>query len=81
MLAEPPYVATILCLLVVLAEWLSHRKFSESWLDVDRAILAAARPPQGVLAIAMERGDLRLPSILAGSLGNAIGTYAGLVIA
>jgi hypothetical protein len=27
------------------------------------------------------RGDLRLPGILAGSLGNAIGTHAGFVIA
>jgi uncharacterized membrane protein len=35
----------------------------------------------GVLAIAIGRGDLRLPGILVGSLGNAIGTYAGFVIA
>ena len=35
----------------------------------------------GVLATAIGRGDLRLPGILAGSLGNAIGTYAGFLIA
>ncbi|HEX4667491.1 MAG TPA: DUF819 family protein [Chthoniobacterales bacterium] len=35
----------------------------------------------GVLAIAIGRGDLRLPGILAGSLGNALGTYAGFIVA
>ncbi len=35
----------------------------------------------GVLATAIGRGDLRLPGILAGSLGNAVGTYAGVLIA
>ncbi len=35
----------------------------------------------GVLATAIGRGDLRLPGILAGSLGNAVGTYAGLAVA
>ena len=35
----------------------------------------------GVLATAIGRGDLRLPGILAGSLGNALGTYAGFAIA
>ena len=35
----------------------------------------------GVLATAIGRDDLRLPGILAGSLGNAVGTYAGFVIA
>lgn len=35
----------------------------------------------GVLATAIGRGDLRLPGILAGSLGNAIGTYAGVLVA
>ncbi len=34
----------------------------------------------GVLATAIGRGDLRLPGILAGSLGNALGTYAGFVV-
>ncbi len=35
----------------------------------------------GVLAVAIGRGDLRLPGILAGSLGNALGTYAGFLLA
>lgn len=35
----------------------------------------------GVLATAIGRGDLRLPGILAGSLGNALGTYAGFIVA
>lgn len=35
----------------------------------------------GVLATAIGRGDLRLPGILAGSLGNALGTYAGVLVA
>lgn len=34
-----------------------------------------------VLATTLGRPDLRLPAILAGSLGNAIGTYAGVLIA
>ncbi len=35
----------------------------------------------GVLATAIGRDDLRLPGILAGSLGNALGTYAGFLLA
>ncbi len=35
----------------------------------------------GVLATAIGRGDLRLPGIRAGSLGNALGTYAGFLLA
>lgn len=35
----------------------------------------------GVLATAIGRDDLRLPGILAGSLGNALGTYAGFLVA
>ncbi len=35
----------------------------------------------GVLATALGRDDLRLPGILAGSLGNALGTYAGVLVA
>ena len=35
----------------------------------------------GVLATAIGRGELRLPGILAGSLGNALGTYAGFLVA
>ncbi len=34
----------------------------------------------GVLATALGRDDLRLPGILVGSLGNAIGTYAGVLV-
>jgi len=32
-------------------------------------------------AESLDRPDLLLPGMLAGSLGNAIGTYAGLLIA
>ncbi len=35
----------------------------------------------GVLATALGRNDLRLPGILVGSLGNALGTYAGIFVA
>ncbi|MGI8436474.1 MAG: DUF819 domain-containing protein [Chthoniobacterales bacterium] len=35
----------------------------------------------GVLATAIGRDDLRLPGILVGSLGNALGTYAGILVA
>lgn len=35
----------------------------------------------GVLAVSIRRDDLRLPGILAGSVGNAIGTYAGVAVA
>ena len=35
----------------------------------------------GVLATAIGRDDLRLPGILVGSIGNAIGTYAGILVA
>ena len=35
----------------------------------------------GVLATAIGRDDLRLPGILAGSLGSALGTYAGFIVA
>ena len=34
-----------------------------------------------VLATSLGRPDLRLPGILAGAVGNAIGTYAGVLIA
>jgi uncharacterized membrane protein len=34
-----------------------------------------------VCAAALGRPDLQLPGLLAGSLGNAIGTYAGLFVA
>ena len=35
----------------------------------------------GVLATAIGRDDLRLPGILVGSVGNALGTYAGVLVA
>ena len=35
----------------------------------------------GVLATAIGRDELRLPGILAGSLGTAVGTYAGVFVA
>lgn len=35
----------------------------------------------GVLATAIGRDELRLPGILAGSLGTALGTYAGIFVA
>ncbi|MEP6955626.1 MAG: DUF819 family protein [Chthoniobacterales bacterium] len=35
----------------------------------------------GVLATALGRDELRLPGILVGSLGNALGTYAGIAVA
>jgi uncharacterized membrane protein len=35
----------------------------------------------GVLAVALGRGDLRLPGILAGSVGTALGTFAGVFVA
>lgn len=57
-------------------------------LKQDWAIIAVASNANiggatstGVLATAIGRGDLRLPGILAGSLGNALGTYAGLLVA
>lgn len=34
-----------------------------------------------VLATSLNRPDLRLPGILVGSIGNAIGTYAGVLVA
>lgn len=35
----------------------------------------------GVLATAIGRDDLRLPGILVGAVGNALGTYAGVLVA
>lgn len=35
----------------------------------------------GVLATSLNRPDLRLPGILVGSLGNAMGTYIGVLVA
>jgi uncharacterized membrane protein len=57
--------------------------FKQDWAIISVASNAniGGATSAGVLATAIGRGDLRLPGILAGSLGNAIGTYAGLVIA
>lgn len=59
-----------------------------AFLKQDWALIAVASNANvggatsaGVLATAIGRGDLRLPGILAGSLGNALGTYAGFLIA
>ena len=56
-------------------------------LKQDWAILAVASNANiggattaGVLATAVGRDELRLPGILAGSVGTAVGTYAGVVI-
>jgi len=57
--------------------------FKQDWAIISVASNAniGGATSAGVLAIAIGRADLRLPGILAGSLGNAIGTYAGFVIA
>ena len=56
--------------------------FKQDW-----AILAVASNANiggattaGVLATAIGRDELRLPGVLAGSVGTAVGTYAGVVI-
>jgi uncharacterized membrane protein len=56
-------------------------------LKQDWAILAVASNANiggattaGVLATAIGRDELRLPGILAGSLGTALGTYAGVFV-
>jgi uncharacterized membrane protein len=82
---EPLYVGAILCLLVALAEWLSRRKHFRYLGSALIVILAAAilanvgllpssRNAPALYEGIIGRGDLRLPGILAGSLGNAIGT-------
>ena len=35
----------------------------------------------GVLATSIDRDDLRLPGVLVGAVGNAIGTYLGILVA
>jgi uncharacterized membrane protein len=57
--------------------------FKQDWAMISVASNAniGGATSAGVLAIAIGRGDLRLPGILAGSLGNALGTYAGFVVA
>jgi uncharacterized membrane protein len=57
--------------------------FKQDWALVSVASNAniAGVTTAGVLATSLGRPDLRLPGILAGSVGNAIGTYAGVLIA
>lgn len=57
--------------------------FGQDWAIISIASNAniGGATSAGALAIAIGRDDLRLPGILAGSLGNAIGTYAGLIVA
>ena len=57
--------------------------FRQDWAIISVASNAnvGGATTAGVLATAIGRDDLRLPGILAGSLGNAIGTYAGVLIA
>jgi uncharacterized membrane protein len=45
------------------------------------AVVISGATSADVLATAIGRGDLGLPGILAGSLGNAPGTYAGILVA
>ncbi|HEY1581792.1 MAG TPA: DUF819 family protein, partial [Chthoniobacterales bacterium] len=80
----------------VLLEWVTAIVFLHAmilfviggFLKQDWAIISVASNANiggatsaGVLATAIGRDDLRLPGILAGSLGNAIGTYAGFIVA
>ncbi len=57
--------------------------FRQDWAIISIASNAniGGATSAGVLATAIGRDDLRLPGILAGSLGNAIGTYAGILVA
>ncbi|MDQ2659596.1 MAG: DUF819 family protein, partial [Verrucomicrobiota bacterium] len=57
--------------------------FRQDWATISIASNAniGGATTAGVLATAIGRDDLRLPGILAGSLGNALGTYAGLLVA
>ena len=57
--------------------------FKQDWAIVSIASNAniGGATTAGVLAVSIRRGDLRLPGILAGSVGNAIGTYAGVAVA
>ena len=57
--------------------------FKQDWAIVSIASNAnvGGATTAGVLAVSIGRHDLRLPGILAGSVGNAIGTYAGVAVA
>lgn len=57
--------------------------FKQDWAMVSIASNAnvGGAATAGVLATALGRDELRLPGILVGSVGNAIGTYAGILVA
>ena len=57
--------------------------FKQDWAMISVASNAniGGAASAGVLATAIGRDDLRLPGILVGSVGNAIGTYAGILVA
>lgn len=57
--------------------------FRQGWAIISVASNAniGGATSAGVLAVAIGRDDLRLPGILAGSLGNALGTYLGILVA
>ena len=57
--------------------------FKQDWAIISIASNAniGGATSAGVLATAIGRSDLRLPGILVGSVGNAIGTYLGVLVA
>ncbi|MEO5719951.1 MAG: DUF819 family protein [Chthoniobacterales bacterium] len=57
--------------------------FKQDWAMISVASNAniGGAASAGVLATAIGRDDLRLPGILVGSVGNALGTYAGVLVA
>ena len=57
--------------------------FRQDWAMISIASNAniGGATSAGVLATALNRDELRLPGILVGSLGNAVGTYAGILVA
>jgi len=57
--------------------------FRQDWAMISIASNAniGGATSAGVLATALGRDELRLPGILIGSVGNAIGTYAGILVA
>ncbi len=57
--------------------------FKQDWALISVASNAniAGATSAGVLATAIGRSDLRLPGILVGSVGNALGTYLGFMVA